>query len=64
MGSTPKTKRNLQIVTLRRQQLTYAAIGARFGLTRERVRWILLREAKSTGQRFLVGRINERKKEE
>ena len=55
MPTPPKTKRNLQIVTLRQRHLTYAASAARFGITRERVRAILLKEAKSTGKRLWLG---------
>lgn len=62
MPSPPKTKRNLQIVTLRRRHLTYSTIAARFGITRSRVHSILLREAESSGEGSLVGRINDRRK--
>ena len=49
MGSPPKTERNLDIVDLRKAGLTYAAIGSRFDLTRERVWQILLKEAMRGG---------------
>lgn len=54
-----KSERNLQILDLKEQNLTYEAIGNKFGISKERVRQIYLRERR---RRDYANELYEKKK--